>query len=141
LDVTAVYTTGSLDEQDQLSGPPGIHVEQIRERRRADGPDLPDLVPLPGERGFCEDDRISFIVRNQGTGGAGPSTTTVDFGQYGTISLPTLPLGSGQQIPFQVPIPAGCRDPDCEFTITVDAGNVVAESDKGNNVAQGVCRG
>jgi hypothetical protein len=38
------------------------------------------------------------------------------------------------------PHPTGCFDPDCEFTITVDAGNVIAESDDGNNIAQGVCR-
>jgi hypothetical protein len=142
LDVTAVYTTGTLDEQDLPTGPPGIHVEQIKERQRATVPELPDLVPVAGEGGFCEDHRaISFIVQNQGTGAAGPSTTTVDFGQHGTVSLPTLALGPGQQIPFQVPIPPACLDPDCEFTITVDAGSVVAESDKGNNVAQGVCTG
>jgi hypothetical protein len=142
LDVTAVYTTSFLNEQDRLVGPPGIHVEQIKERQRSVRPDLPDLVPLPGERGFCEDDGVvSFIVMNQGTGGAGPSTTTVDFGSYGTISLPTQALGAGQQVPFQVAIPAGCKDPDCEFTITVDATNALLEADEGNNVLQGVCRG
>jgi hypothetical protein len=123
LDVTAVYTTGSLDEHDQLTGPPGIDVEQIKERQRTARPDLPDLIPLPGERGLCEDNRVvSFIVSNQGTGAAGPSTTTVDFGQYGTVSLPTPPLGPGQDVALQVPIPFGCFDPNCEFTITVDAG-------------------
>jgi hypothetical protein len=142
LDVTAVYTTSFLDEQDQLVGPPGIHVEQIKERQRTVRPDLPDLVPLPGERGFCEEDGvISFIVMNRGTGGAGPSTTTVDFGNYGTISLPTQALGAGQQVPLQVAIPAGCKDPDCEFTITVDATNAILEADEGNNVLQGVCGG
>jgi hypothetical protein len=142
LDVTAVYTTGSLDEHEQLTGPPGIDVEQIKERRRIARPDLPDLIPLPGERGFCEDNRvISFVVRNQGTGAAGPSTTTVDFGPYGTSSLPTPALAPGQDVPLRVPIPPGCFDPDCEFTITVDAGNVIAESDEGNNIVQGVCRG
>jgi CARDB len=141
LDITAVYTTGALDEQDQLTGPPGIHVEQIRERQRTAGPDLADLVPLPGERGFCEDNRVSFIVRNQGTARAGSSTTIVDFGQYGRVSLSTLALQPGQQIPFQVALPPGCLDPDCEFTITVNADNQVAESDRNNNIAQGVCQG
>lgn len=140
LDVTAVYTTGSLDEQAQLTGPPGIDVEQIKEREIV-RPDLPDLIPLPGERGFCEESGvISFIVRNQGVGAAGPSTTTVDFGPYGTISLPTLALAPTQDVPLQAAIPPGCFDPDCEFTITVDAGNVIAESDEGNNIIQGVCR-
>jgi hypothetical protein len=142
LDVNALYTTGTLDEQNLPTGPPGIHVEQVRERQRTAVPELPDLVPLATETGFCEDDQsISFIVRNQGTGPAGPSTTTVDFGQHGTVSLPTLALGPGQQIPFQVAIPPGCLDPDCEFTITVDAGGVLAESDRGNNVVEGVCTG
>jgi hypothetical protein len=142
LDVTAVYTTATLDQQDLPTSAPGIHVEQIRERQRVAGPVLPDLVPVAGEGGFCEDHlSISFIVRNQGTGVAGPSTTTVDFGQYGTVSLPTLALGPGQQIPFHVTIPPACLDPDCEFTITVDADNVVAESDKANNVVRGVCTG
>jgi CARDB len=142
LDVTAVYTTGSLDEHDQLTGPPGIDVEQINERQRTTRPELPDLVPVPDEAGLCQGDRvISFRVTNLGTGSAGPSTTTVDFGPYGTISLPTPALGPGQDVPFQVPIPAGCKDPDCEFTITVDAGNAIAETDEGNNVLRGVCRG
>jgi hypothetical protein len=140
LDVTAVYTTGSLDEQDQLSGPPGIDVEQIKERKLA-RPDLPDLIPLAGEQGFCQDDRvISFIVRNQGAGAAGPSTTTVDFGPYGAVSVPTPAIAPAQDVSLQAPIPPGCFDPDCEFTITVDAGNALAESDEGNNVIQGVCR-
>ena len=142
LDITAVYTTGALDEQDQLTGPPGIDVEQINERQRTARPDLPDLVPLPDEQGLCQGDRVvSFKVKNQGTGFAGSSTTTVDFGPYGTVSLPTSALGPGQEVPFQVAIPPGCKDPDCEFTITVDAGNLVAEADEGNNVLQGVCRG
>jgi CARDB len=142
LDVTAVYTTGSLDERDQLTGPPGIDVEPIKERQRIARPDLPDLIPVSGEQGFCEDNRmISFIVRNQGTGAAGASTSTVDFGPYGTASLPTQALGPGQEILLQAAIPPGCFDPDCEFTITVDAGNVVAESDEGNNIVQGVCPG
>jgi hypothetical protein len=142
LDVTAVYTTSSLDERDQLSGPPSIHVEQIHERQRT-AADLPDLVPLPTEQGFCiEDDRlVSFIVRNQGGGAAGPSTTIVDFRQYGMFSLPTPPLAPGQDIAYQVPVPPGCKDPDCEFTIMVDSENSVTESDESNNVVEGICRG
>jgi subtilase family serine protease len=106
------------------------------------GPTFPTSFHFPAsEASVKRTGVISFIVMNRGTGGAGPSTTTVDFGNYGTISLPTQALGAGQQVPLQVAIPAGCKDPDCEFTITVDATNAILEADEGNNVLQGVCGG
>lgn len=55
--------------------------------------------------------------------------------------MPTQALGAGQQVSLQVAIPTGCKDPDCEFTITVDATNAILEADEGNNVLQGVCGG
>jgi subtilase family serine protease len=39
------------------------------------------------------------------------------------------------------PIPPGCFDSDCEFRITVDVNNDVAESNEANNTADGVCIG
>jgi subtilase family serine protease len=82
-------------------------------------------------------------VKNQGTAPAGPSTTQVDFFQYGQISLPTPPLGAGQLTSplLAFPIPPGCGDPDCEFRITVDVNNDVAESNEANNTADGICIG
>lgn len=121
-----------------------------------DQTDLPDLVPLPGPQGFCAESPespespegririIDFIVRNSGTGTAGPSNTLVSFeratGAVRVLRL-TPPLGPNQDAPFQIPIPDGCFDPDCEVTITVDTENDVMESDKDNNVHRFTCPG
>jgi hypothetical protein len=146
LDVTAVYTTAALDEQGQVIDQRGIDVEQIHERQKPGQPELPDLIPVPDETGsFCnqEDGALLVTVKNQGTAPAGPSTTQVDFFKYGQISLPTPPLGAGQVTspPLAFPIPPGCFDKDCEFRITVDLNNDVAESNEANNTADGVCTG
>lgn len=145
LDVTAVYTTAALDEQGQVTDQRGIDVEQIHERQKRQ-PELADLIPVPDETGsFCirEDDTLLVTVKNQGTAPAGPSTTQVDFFQYGQISLPTPPLAPGQLTspPLAFPIPPGSFDPNCEFRITVDVNNQVAESNEANNIADGVCIG
>jgi subtilase family serine protease len=67
--------------------------------------------------------------------------TEVDFIQHGKASLPVGGLGPGGSADLLFPIPAGCFDPDCEFRITVDVLNDVAESNEGNNMASGVCLG
>lgn len=109
-----------------------------------DQKDLPDLVPLPGPEGFCAESPegriIDFIVRNSGTGAAGPSSTFVNFGRTRVLRL-TPPLEPNQDAPFRIPIPPDCFDPDCEVTITVDADNHVTESDKDNNVHRFTCQG
>lgn len=107
-------------------------------------PDYPDLVPVPDDHGsFCrrEDGRLIVTVCNKGTSPAGPSTTTVDFGQYGRVDVPTPALAAGACTDVSVPIPPNCFDPDCEFRIRVDSAGVVTESDEGNNTASGVCAG
>jgi CARDB len=129
-----------------------------------DQKDLPDLVLLPGPQGgFCAESPegrpespegraespegririIDFIVRNSGTGAAGSSLTLVSFRhpRPENVTLPTPPLGPNQEIPFQVRIPPGCFDPDCEATITVDADDEITESDKDNNVRRVICPG
>jgi subtilase family serine protease len=77
--------------------------------------------------------------KNQGTSMAGPSVTKVDFFQYGSITIPTPIWGPGVSVDLNFPMPHGCHDPDCEFKITVDANNDVAESDEGNNVVNDTC--
>lgn len=144
LDVVAVYTAAGEDGRVET-----IHTERVSPRRQEqDG--LPDLIPVPrGESGgpidFCETDEetgdLVVTVRNQGTGVAGPSTTEVDFGRYGTVLKPTKKLDPGESVPLEIPIPRGCYDPDCDFRITVDVDDVVTESDEGNNVASGTCIG
>jgi CARDB len=144
LDVTAVYTTAALDESGEVTSQRGIDVEQIREREKRGLPEFADLIPVPDEQGsFCnrENDKLIVTVRNQGVATAGPSTTQVDFFGHGLTSLPTPSLVPGQSTTLAFPIPSGCFDPDCEFRITVDAGNAVIESNEANNTADGVCLG
>jgi len=138
LDVVAVYTAAGEDR-----GVNTLDVEVVLPRQREVG--LPDLVPVPDENGsFCRrDDEGNLIVtvRNQGSAGAGPSTTEVDFGSFGTVSQPTPALAAGASVDLYFRIPGGCFSPDCHFRITVDAKNEVAESDEGNNYASGTCIG
>jgi hypothetical protein len=144
LDVTAVYTAADLDKEGRPAGLGGIDVEEVRGRRRERPPAPPDLVPVPDpELGFCrrKDGNLLVTVRNQGAGPAGPSMTQVDFLRHGTFSLPTGALGPGTSTDILFPIPVGCFDPDCEFRITVDVLDAVAESNEGNNQASGVCLG
>lgn len=143
LDVTAVYTTGALDGEGRVTTQSSIDVEQIRERQRPARP-LPDLVPVPDASGFfcrLRDGKLVVTVKNQGAGPAGPSTTEVDFFRHGRVSLPTPALAPGASTDLLVDIPPGCFDPDCEFRITVDVLNTVAESNEGNNTANGLCIG
>jgi hypothetical protein len=137
LDVVAVYTAAGREGSVET-----LHIERVTPRRLEVG--LPDLVPVPDAQGsFCkrEDGTLIVTVRNQGTAGAGPSTTRVDFIAHGVIDLPTPALAPGASVDLKFPIPPGCFDPNCEFRIIVDVTNVVVESDEGNNFASGVCLG
>jgi hypothetical protein len=80
---------------------------------------LPDLFPRP----------------------AGPSTTTVDFGNHGRVDIPTPPIPAGACVEVRAAIPVSCFDPNCEFRIIVDSAGVITESDETNNVATGRCLG
>ena len=136
LDVVAVYTAAPA------KGVETIHTERVPARRMEIG--LPDLLPSPGENGsFCRREQGNLIVTvcNQGAAPAGPSVTEVDFGSYGTVSMPTPPLAAGACVDLKFPIPPGCNDPDCEFQIRVDANNDVEEEDETNNLASDTCIG
>jgi hypothetical protein len=137
LDVVAVYTAAGREGFVET-----LHTERVMPRRIEVG--LPDLVPVPDAQGsFCKREDLTLIVtvRNQGSTGAGPSTTRVDFGAHGAIDLLTPALAAGAAVDLKFPIPPGCFDPNCEFRIIVDVTNVVVESDEGNNFASGVCLG
>ena len=138
LDVVAVYTAAGGDEQVET-----LHTERVPARRLEVG-GLPDLIPVPDANGsFCKrkDSTLTVTVKNQGTSGAGPSVTEVDFLAFGKVSMPTPPLGLGASVDILFPIPPGCFNPDCEFRIAVDANNQVNESNEGNNIAKGICIG
>ena len=139
LDVVAVYTaagaTGAIETMD---------IERVEARRQGGGTGgKPDLIPLPDASGqFCrlEGRNLIVTVKNQGTAGAGASTTRVDF-PSGASTQPTSPLGIGATVDVAFPIPANCFQPDCSFRITVDSTSVVDESNEGNNTASGTCIG
>jgi hypothetical protein len=120
-----------------------LHIERVPPRRAQAG--LPDVIPLADpQTGFCKrDDQGNLIVtvKNQGSADGGASTTTVVFVSGGTFSQPTPPIPAGGSVDLSFPIPATCFTPDCEFRIIVDSGNQVTESDEGNNIASGTCRG
>ena len=137
LDVVAVYTAAGSDGQVET-----LHTERVPARRVEVG--RADLVPVPDANGsFCrrKDLTLTVTIKNQGIGAAGASVTKVDFGALGQVSMPTPPLAPGASVDLFFPIPPGCFDPDCEFRITADANNQVNESNEGNNVADGSCRG
>lgn len=115
----------------------------------------PDLVPVPQilsftplSVDFCKRDsagKLVVTVRNQGSGNASASKTAVEFFPGGIvptggIATEAIPAGEVKEVAFD--IPAGCFNPDCEFRITVDAGNNVSEgANEGNNSADGRCIG
>jgi hypothetical protein len=117
----------------------------------------PDLVPEPrtgsqGPNGFCRGDNSNLIVkvRNQGTEPALVTTTTrIRFSPGGDQLATTPPLDDGSAADVTVPIPNGCFNPDCNFSITVDVDGQVEElkhnasdtSHEDNNTEQGTCIG
>ena len=106
---------------------------------------MPQAAPPALPESFCKRVEASLFVRvmNQGSGPAGPSMTAVEFEDLGRFSEPTVILASGQSTELRFTIPEGCFGPGageiCNFTITVDDMAVVAESNEGNNVANGSC--
>lgn len=110
---------------------------------------MPDLVPVkaPGNPTFCEIEggNLKVFVKNQGTADASGSEVEVVFHMGDGVQQPvrgaTGPISQGATDTVLIPIPAGCYNPDCDFTITVDIVNEINESNEGNNVAQGSCIG
>lgn len=142
LNVVVVYTaTGESGRVEMLD------IERVPPRQIRVG--LPDLVPVPDPQpgiSFCrldEKHRLLVVVKNQGAADAPASTTRVHFPVPGnTIDLPTPALSAGSSVTLPpIVMPRGCHNPDCDFTITVDAKNEVIESNEANNSAKGVCIG
>jgi len=117
---------------------------------------IPDLVAFsPIAPDFCRIDTSSgdllVGVNNQGTGAAGGSITRVVFavpvgtaGGTVNVTTPGVPAG-GPFVDVHFQIPGTCFQPDCNFTITVNADGAVAEGPQPtasqNNGATGVCLG
>jgi CARDB len=120
---------------------PGIPDCEVIRRRKA------DLIPTEAEAsmGFCNVAlQAVFQVKNVGTVSAPASFARVDFPGIAappvTVPIPAL-APSASSATIVISPPAGCFNPDCEFTITVDSGFDVGESDEGNNGANGICPG
>ena len=116
----------------------------------------PDLVPerrvgSTGREGFCRRDGDSLVVRIRNQTNFDvfvPTETTVLFSPGGEITESTPPIPGGSMADVSFLIPSGCFDPDCSFTITVDAKNQINESHtdqpdnhETNNVEDGICIG
>lgn len=108
-----------------------------------------DLMPEPrpnateGREAFCERDGNELVVRikNNGTEAAPASTTRVTFEGNNTMELPTPQIPANGMVEVKFAIPSGCHNPDCDFTITVDAQAQVQEGNETNNTAEGRCIG
>lgn len=116
----------------------------------------PDLIPerrpgASGEEGFCRlsEEALVVRVRNQtNTDVLTPTVTRVVFSPGGEVSQPTPAIPGGSMAEVSFAIPAGCFNPDCDFTISVDADNQIDESHGGgadnhetNNIERGTCIG
>ena len=137
LDVVAVYTAAGSDGRVET-----LDIERVAPRRLTLA--LPDLVPVPDDKGyFCrmEGDKLIVTVKNQGGAPAGASVTMVDFGTHGTVTMPTPQLAAGASVNLYFAVPKGCFDPDCEFQIIVDCNHQIMEGNETNNSAKGSCIG
>ena len=108
------------------------------------GPRLPDLVPVTNEKGSYSSisgKKLKFAVQNQGTDYARRSTTEVVLKGYDPIRIPTSDLDPGYEAEVTIDIPEALYESGGElhYKITVDVDNVVNESNKNNNVAEGIC--
>lgn len=111
---------------------------------------MPDLVPVPVFVGFCNRDsqgRLLITVKNQGTAFAGAFIVEVRFDLGGGLLVSRFVSSNGGLLPSEsrtlspIEIPAGCFNSDCDFTIIVDSGHVIPESDEVNNIAVDRCIG
>lgn len=119
-------------------------------------PDLVPFTPLAGPPpDYCRIDvssgQLIVGINNQGTGAAGSSVTRVAFTvpvgtAGGTVdgATPGIPAG-GPSVDVRYTIPSVCFQPDCFFTITVNADSAVTEGPQPaasqNNGASGTCFG
>jgi CARDB len=94
----------------------------------------PDLTPGAVDRA---EQILVVTVRNVGRGDAETSTTQVAFGPNAVQSVETPAIPAGGSTTVEVPIPSGCFNPDCDYTIDVDATQQLQESDETNNQRSG----
>jgi hypothetical protein len=110
----------------------------------------PDLVAVSpfSSPGFCtvvgEGIRVAVRVANHGSTSSPGSITRVSFPPFASFDLPTPGIPAGGFVDLQpIETPPGCFNPDCGFTITVDANNNIDEGLAGeaNNTVVSDCVG
>lgn len=162
LDVIVVYTAAKHDGEVETMDVEFVEPRRVKRTRPVppppddeipppQKPKLPDLVPVkpfpPGPPFFpsnycASPQELRVIVRNQGEGPAGPTTTRVEYTDTGVIEeRPTPALEAGSETTVSFPIPRGCVVESCPFRITVNAspGDGVVESNTANNVDTSSC--
>lgn len=146
LEVTGVYSTGSLDEKGNVVGNGGIEIEPVAARlsrpRPAGQPDLvvsaigAPRVSCPGGGGTCVT-RVEVTVANVGAAAAGPFKLQVvlDPAASVVVTVDSTGLAAGASQSFAIITPPGgnCYDPDCSICATADSAAEVPESDETNN--------
>jgi hypothetical protein len=138
LDVVAVYTAANMENGQVMTQ----HTERVPARRIFRK--MPDLLPIPGQFGsFCRErgDKLFVVIKNQGAGVAEPSTTEVDFLDFGKFSLPTERIYPGQSkhLLFDTPPNFFSIMGHKNFHITADALFKVSETNEENNKVSGAC--
>lgn len=136
LDVVAVYTAAGAEQLVETLDVEDVPAREGRREPDGEGDGLPDLVP---EVVGC--DGVVVRVTNRGTAPAAASRIFIGYGRHGSDSATTPPLGPGESHTHRFVPPLGCHDPDCDFTVAVDADDAVDESDEANNVLEDVCIG
>lgn len=110
---------------------------------------LPDLVPVETNPLFCNLDnqgRLIVTVKNQGASSASPTVTRVIFENVvdpgnAIFDQFTPVLAPGEKVDLDpVPVPP-VTGTDINFTITVNFGNLIIESNTDNNTVSGACIG
>ena len=112
-------------------GAPGSPATLALTGQGPERPQPPDLTP--SDLHLEENQTLVVTVQNLGSGDAGPSTAEASFtsGVVRPLETPAIPAGGSVQL--QTEVPADCFNPDCGYSIEVDAGQQLNESDESNN--------
>ncbi len=146
LEVTGVYSTGSLDKDGNIVGNGGIDIEPVEPRLSRPAPTgRPDLVvsaigapdvSCPTGGGSCVT-KVDVTVANIGGAAAGPFKLRVVLDPAGAVVViansPGLGAGASQTFSIVTPPGGNCYDPDCTICATADSAAEVGESDETNN--------
>lgn len=146
LEVTGVYSTGSLDKDGNIVGNGGIDIEPVEARLSRPAPTgKADLivsaigafdVNCPTGGGSCVT-KVDITVSNVGAAAAGPYKLRVvlDPSSSVVVIANSAGLAAGASQVFSIVTPPGgnCYDPDCTVCATADSAGEVGESDETNN--------